>query len=106
VYERFVGLGFSSDFSLYRGSKVDVRFVLNRLPTRRMHQALTTSFNSARLLFPGKEHLAIVSAVTMEQMDDINPVYRAIGTDEEQLEAVAAIVNQPRGSPPFVIFGP
>lgn len=106
VYENYVSLRFDSAFSLYKGNKVDVRFRLNRLPTRRMHLALTTAFNPNRLLFPGLEHLRGAKVVTRDQLNDINPVNRSIGQDAEQLQTVATIVNQPPGSPPFVIFGP
>jgi helicase MOV-10 len=99
-------LKFCSDFSLYTGKRVDVMFRLNRVPTRRMHQALTTSFTPARILFPASEHLDDISPVTREQLAAVDPLDAFIKDDEEQVAAIAAILNHPRGAPPFVIFGP
>lgn len=105
VHQNHVSLRFGGDFSIYKGSKFDVRFVLNRLPIRRMHSALSNTFNPVRLLFPGPENI-ISSRVTSAEMRNITPVYRPLGEDEEQLETVTAIVNQRPGSVPFVVFGP
>ncbi|KAJ7249435.1 RNA helicase [Mycena rebaudengoi] len=74
---------------VHHGTKFDVRFTLNRLPHRRMHQALINSFKPRQILFPG-----------------ITPVNRQIAEDPEQLETVAAILHQPPGSVPFIVFGP
>lgn len=105
VHQYHVSLRFGGDFNIYRGSKFDVRFVLNRLPIRRMHYALSNTFNPIRLLFPGPENITSARVSRME-MRDITPIYRPLGEDEEQLETVAAIVNQRPGSVPFVVFGP
>jgi helicase MOV-10 len=105
VHQNYVSLRFGGDFSVFRGSKFDVRFVLNRLPLRRMHDALANTFNPTRLLFPGPRNI-ISARVTPAEIRDITPVYRPLREDEEQLETVAAIVNQRPGSVPFVVFGP
>jgi helicase MOV-10 len=52
-----VQLRFSDKFNLYKDGLVDVHFVLNRVPTRRMHQALAIRPATARLLFPDQCHL-------------------------------------------------
>ena len=106
VHQNHVSLRFSDDFSIYKGNKFDVRFVLNRLPFRRMHQALTNNFNPTRLLFPGPEHILGLMRVTKNKIDEINPIYRPLGEDKEQKETVAAILNLKPGSVPFVVFGP
>jgi len=106
VYQNHVSLAFGENFNTYRGTKFDVRFVLNRLPFRRMHHALVNKFNPARILFPGLVHIQGVSRVRPEQIRDIVPFDRPVGDDEEQMETVAAIMNQKPGSPPFVLFGP
>jgi helicase MOV-10 len=106
VYAKHVSLHFGDSFSTYRGTKFDVRFVLNRLPFRRMHQAVTNKFNPSRLLFPEPEHIRGVQRVTLDKIVDLVPFYRPLGEDEEQMETVAAIVNQKPGSVPFVVFGP
>jgi helicase MOV-10 len=79
---------------------------LNRLPHRRMHQALTNSFRESRILFPRAEHLLRNQRVSDSERNNVTPVNRRIAEDLEQLETVVAIVHQPRGSPPFVVFGP
>ena len=101
-----VSLRFGEEFSTYKGTKFDVKFVLNQLPYRRMHQALSNSFNPARLLFPGPEHLRGAKRVTQAQIDMIVPINRVLRDDDEQMETVAAILNQKPGSIPFVLFGP
>lgn len=106
VFENYVSLRFDDTFSTYRGNSFDIRFVLNRLSFRRMHAAITNTNNPTRLLFPGLEHVRNMQRVTHALMNDIVPINRQIGEDPEQLECVAAIVNLPPGSPPFVVFGP
>lgn len=101
-----VSLRFGEEFSVYKGNKVDVKFVLNQLPYRRMHHALSNSFRPARLLFPGPEHLRGARRVTQAQINMISPINRLLREDDEQMETVAAILNQKPGSIPFVLFGP
>ncbi|KAJ8087535.1 hypothetical protein PM082_006366 [Marasmius tenuissimus] len=108
VQESHVSLRFGDNFSTYRGTSFDVRFVLNRLSFRRMHAAVTNGNSPERLLFPALQHLrqAQNKLLTQHQMDEITPINRLIGEDPEQLQTVAAIVNLPPGSVPFVVFGP
>ncbi|KAJ7669415.1 RNA helicase [Mycena polygramma] len=106
VYQSHVSLRFGENFSTYKGTKFDVKFTLNRLPHRRMHQALTNSFKESRILFPRDEHILRNRRVSASERDSITPVNRRIAEDPEQFETVVAIVHQPRGSPPFVVFGP
>ncbi|KAK7047845.1 hypothetical protein VNI00_006173 [Paramarasmius palmivorus] len=106
VHEQYVSLRFDDNFSTYRGTSFDVRFVLNRLSLRRMHAVVTNTNNPKRLLFPGPEHIRRNRPVTQQQLDDITPFNRHVGEDPEQLETVAAIINMPPGSVPFVVFGP
>ncbi|KAJ7746480.1 RNA helicase [Mycena maculata] len=106
VHQTHVSLRFDDKFSTYKGTKFDVNFTLNRLPHRRMHQALTNSFKESRILFPRAEHLARNQRVSVIQRNTISPVNRRIAEDPEQLETVAAIIHQPRGAVPFIVFGP
>ena len=106
VHAYHISLYFSDSFSMFRGTRFDVRFKLNRLTLRRMHQALTNKYDPPRLLFPGPEHIQGRVRVTPRQIAGITPFNRAVGGDEEQMETVAAIVNQKPGSVPFVVFGP
>jgi len=98
-----IKLRLNDDFSLYRGSEVDVQFVLNRLPFRRMHQGLTVSLSPPRVLFPEINHAWTSPVPPENKMTFVN---RAIGENPEQAGAVAAILRQPPGSLPFIIFGP
>lgn len=100
-----VSLRFNSKFSTYKGTIFDVRFVLNRLPLRRMHQTLTVKIDSTRFTFPEPEHVKS-APVNIDQLNSITPINRIIGEDHEQLLTVAAILHQPPGSVPFIIFGP
>jgi helicase MOV-10 len=100
-----VTLYFSDGFSNYRGNKYDIRFVYNRLPERRKHQAVISPYKPMRLLFPDKSHIKNSRATPAEVLA-INPVNRELQSNYEQLEAVAAIATQPPGSVPFIIFGP
>ncbi|SJL11598.1 uncharacterized protein ARMOST_15004 [Armillaria ostoyae] len=101
-----VKLRFSDAFNTYRGTKFDVRFVLNRLPYRRAHHALINKNDPVRLLFPGPEHLREARLVSQATVKELIPLNRSLGGNPAQLEAVAAIVHQPRGSVPFILFGP
>ncbi|KAK0496609.1 P-loop containing nucleoside triphosphate hydrolase protein [Armillaria luteobubalina] len=101
-----VGLRFNDAFNTYRGTKFEVRFVLNRLSFCRMHDALGNKSDPPRLLFPGSEHLTTERPVTSAMLEELSPLNRDIGRNKEQLETVAAILNQPRGSVPFIVFGP
>ncbi|KAJ7676479.1 P-loop containing nucleoside triphosphate hydrolase protein [Mycena rosella] len=106
VHQDHVSLRFADTFSTYRGTKFDVKFTLNRLPHRRMHQALVNPWKESRVLFPRAEHILRNLPVSASQRSSISPVNRRIAEDPEQFETVAAIVHQPPGSPPFVVFGP
>jgi helicase MOV-10 len=75
------------------------------MPLRRMHQAVMSNVNPARLLFPKLEHIKGMP-ITHADLIAITPINRSIGEDEEQLLTVASILHQPPGSVPFVIFGP
>ncbi|KAF8206083.1 P-loop containing nucleoside triphosphate hydrolase protein [Mycena galopus ATCC 62051] len=106
VHQNRVSLRFDDRFSTYKGTKFDVKFTLNRLPHRRMHHALTNNFKESRIVFPRAEHLLRNTRVTALQRNSISCVNRRIVEDAEQFDAVVAIVHQPPGSPPFVVFGP
>ena len=100
-----VSLRFNDQFSTFKGNRFDVQFVLNRIPLRRQHQALTAKYELNRLLFPDLEH--DLGPVT--DFDDDNttpPINRILLGNPEQLMAVSTIVHSPPGSLPFVIFGP
>ncbi|KAF7291981.1 RNA helicase [Mycena indigotica] len=97
VHQNHVSLRFGDEFSTYRGNKFDVRFTLNRLPLRRMHQALTNKSNPQRLLFPDARAPSLNRRSSTAEMDQILPVNRLVAEDKEQLETVAAILHRPKG---------
>lgn len=101
-----VVLRFNDKFKPLRGAEVDVRFTLNRLPDRRIHQALVSDFAPSRLLFPCDVHVQGQGPPAYAQAEDISLVNRNVAGNAEQLQAVLAIRNRPPGSVPFVIFGP
>ncbi|KAJ6581930.1 P-loop containing nucleoside triphosphate hydrolase protein [Mycena capillaripes] len=106
LHQSHLSLRFDEKFNTNKGTKFDVKFTLNRLPHRRMHQALTNSFKESRIFFPRAEHLLRNQKVLAFQRNSVSPVNRRIVEAPEQFETVVAIVHQPPGSPPFVVFGP
>jgi helicase MOV-10 len=106
VLEKSVYLQFNRSFHCFSGQRFDVRFALNRTTYRRMHQAMNTAYSEKRTLFPGPEEVVNLQPPTEEQWGEIRTVERMIMDNKPQMEAIATIVNRPKGSPPFVVFGP
>ncbi|KAG8913246.1 hypothetical protein FRC01_004650, partial [Tulasnella sp. 417] len=109
VEQNRVGLKFDPSFHSFRGQKYDVRFELNRLTLRRMHQAVShTKFREERVLFPNED---IVKRLRMHkplavQMNGYFPFDKQIATNKPQWLAVTAIAELGPGAVPFVVFGP
>ncbi|KAF9443543.1 hypothetical protein P691DRAFT_787924, partial [Macrolepiota fuliginosa MF-IS2] len=101
-----VSLRFRDDFTAPRGMKFDVQFLFNRISYRRMYHILQNSFDPKRLLFPGPEHIRDGRAPTAAQKENLVLFNRKLEEDDEQLGAIAAILNMVPGSVPFVVFGP
>ena len=106
VYERAVDLQFHASFTALRGQKFDVRFDLNRITYRRMHQAIDTAFAPPRVLLPSEAHIKGLKKPKQSAMDSLKLIDRKIATNPPQLRAIAAIVNRLPGSPPLIVFGP
>lgn len=103
VHKEIVGLMFHKSFSNPdKNQRFDVRFKLNRHPLRRQHQALGSTFTPEHLLFPLQLHVH----TRTEDATVITPHNRMLANNSRQLDAVSAIVNNPPGSVPFVVFGP
>jgi helicase MOV-10 len=98
-----VALKFATSFNSIRGERYDVRFSLSRGPLRRMHQSLDTAC-PARLLFPKPSHRHIT--LPTNQTDALSLFNRNIEQNPHQSLAVRSILHLPRGSPPFIVFGP
>ena len=97
---------FSEKFQGFRGSNIDVKFVLNRLPDRRMHQAVLSLMDRSEILFPTPDMVSRLRPSTSADLPVADLVDRTLARNREQLETIAAIVNRPPGSVPFVVFGP
>ena len=52
-----LNLFFSKKIGTAKSVRADIRFVYNRLPERRKHQAVTSPYKPTRLLFPDKAHI-------------------------------------------------
>ncbi|KAL1743982.1 P-loop containing nucleoside triphosphate hydrolase protein [Schizophyllum fasciatum] len=103
VRQAEVGLKFHTSFGWTSSQRYTVRFKLNRVPLRRQHQALDMVFSQPRALYPDEEHLLSATRFSTAGIRTINPL---MGTNLPQLQAVASIVKLPKGSLPFVVFGP
>lgn len=102
VLREDVGLQFHGSFDWNATQRYKVQFKLNRMPMRRQHQAIDSSFPNARVLFPS-ESLLPRAPYAMKRIQLFNPL---LEDNAPQLEAVNAIIRQAPGSVPFVIFGP
>ncbi|THH07161.1 hypothetical protein EW145_g3579 [Phellinidium pouzarii] len=91
----------SSGFSTYRGKRFDVQFVLNRIPFKRAHQAVTSSFSSRRLLFPDVNDKKL-SSVSGEELAFFK---RCIGENPAQKDVVEAVLSMVPGCSPLIIYG-
>jgi helicase MOV-10 len=101
-----VGLRFDNKFNAFKGQKFDVRFCLNRLTIRRMHQALDAGNMKliSRILFPQEQDIGRKPSSTTIAM--VNPANRDVQNNLPQMLAVTAIRNLRPGSAPFIVFGP
>jgi helicase MOV-10 len=97
-------------FDLSQHARFVLRFRHNRITLRRQYRALFTSFPPPRrLLFPSvsdiklKQHLSRAETYNLKFRHLIN---RRIRDDPQQLRAVVSILEQPKGSVPFIIYGP
>ncbi|KAL0574390.1 hypothetical protein V5O48_007565 [Marasmius crinis-equi] len=100
-----VGIRFHSSFrkTASNSDRFLVRFRFNRYPLRRQHQALNMKFPLNHILFPIPERDGRPEVPSFEGLAFINP---NIANNERQVQAVASILYRPRGSVPFIIFGP
>ena len=97
---------FNKKFTALKGHKVNVRFKLNRVPDRRMHQAVTSTITRPEVLFPTTNMIRDLRRPTPAEIDSLGVVDRNLSQNPEQLETIAAIATRPLGSVPFVVFGP
>ena len=81
--------------------RYNVRFKLNRHMIRREQYALDSEFTEERALFPTTSHIP-----TTQYIDALQTVNPCVSTNARQLQAIVSILNQPKGAPPFIVFGP
>ncbi|KAH9041519.1 RNA helicase, partial [Lactarius deliciosus] len=95
-------------FNLYRGVQFLLRFRLNRVTLRRQYHALASSGGRLRhLLFPSDSDIKQPNRrLSKAEIDKLPLVNENIRDDEQQLQTVVSILQQPKGSVPFIIFGP
>ena len=98
------------DFNLFSGTQFVLRFKHNRITLRRQYHALTTSFPPPRrLLFPSVSDIKSnqnLSGTEIYNLKFRHLVNRRIRDDPQQLQAVVSILGQPKGSVPFIVYGP
>ena len=102
-----ISLEVPTSFHLYRGVQILLRFRLNRITLRRQYHALASSLaHLRRLLFPDPSDIKPVQRFSEGQIARLQLVNKNIGEDKQQLQTVVSILGQPKGTVPFIIFGP
>jgi helicase MOV-10 len=103
-----MSLKLPTDFNLYRGATFTLRFRLNRITLRRQYHVLATSFTpQRRLLFPSVSDIKpIERRLSRAEIDDLQLFNESIRDDEQQLQTVISLLQQPKGTVPFIIYGP
>jgi len=98
------------DFNLFPGAQFVLRFRHNRTTLRRQYHALTTLFPPPRrLLFPSVSDIKSNRNLPGTEIYDLkfrHLMNRRIRDDPQQLHAVVSILEQPKGSVPFIVYGP
>ena len=106
VFERRVRVRFSEKFTWTKNDDWDVRFMFNRTVIRRMLLAVHSAFPLNRILFPSPVFAPGLVPPNQTEINRIRPFDMRMASNQPQLTAVAAIVKRPKGSIPFIVFGP
>jgi helicase MOV-10 len=94
-------------FDPYTGAQFIVRFRLNRITLRRQYHALASfSTSLRRLLFPVAADIKPMQYLSKAEIDNLKLMNDNIHDDNQQLQTIVSILRQPKGSVPFIIFGP
>ena len=94
-------------FELHRGAQFILRFRLNRMTLRRQYHALAGSITALRrLLFPSAPDIKPMPYLSRAEIANLKLVNENIRNDDQQLQTIVSILRQPKGSVPFIIFGP
>jgi helicase MOV-10 len=105
-----MSLRLPTNFEFSRGPIFRLSFRLNRITLRRQYHALATLFTpQRRLLFPSLVDIQPterrLSRVEIEKLK-LKLSNQSIRDDKQQLQTVISILQQPKGTVPFIIFGP
>ena len=90
------------DFPRISGPHWDVRFTVNRLLFRRMHDSVCKAQLHGRILFPSPAHQSRLPSGPLASL----VLDRRIASNSQQSLAVRRIASKPPGGIPFIIFGP
>ena len=103
-----MSLRLPTNFEFSRGPIFRLSFRLNRITLRRQYHALATLFTpQRRLLFPSPVDIqSIERRLSRVEIEDLELSNQSIRDDEQQLQTVISILQQPKGTVPFIIFGP
>jgi hypothetical protein len=94
-------------FNSCHGARFLLRRRLNRNVLCRQYEALASSLTHLRrLLFPTASDIKSTQCLSEIEIYNLPLVNRDISKDEQQLHVVVSILQQPKGSVPFIIFGP
>jgi len=102
-----MSLKMPTDFNLYTGAQFILRFRLNRITLRRQYHALANfSTSLRRLLFPSAVDIRPMQYLSRTEIDRLDLVNENIRGDDQQLQTIVSVIGQPKGTVPFIIFGP
>ena len=106
-----ISLEVPRSFNFYLGVQFLLHFGLNRITLCRQYHALASQNPSRlaplrRLLFPSASDIKPVQQFSEDEVARLQLVNENIREDEQQLQTVVSILQQPKGTVPFVIFGP
>jgi helicase MOV-10 len=104
-----ISLRVPTEFNLQRGVPFMLRFRVNRITLRRQYHALASLSHGnipCRLLFPSAADIGPMQRLSRAEISNLELVNENIRGDDQQLRTVVSILEQPRGSVPFIIFGP
>jgi helicase MOV-10 len=105
-----MSLRLPAEFNLYQGAQFVLQFRHDRTLLRYQYHALAVSFASPRrLLFPSAPDIKPKQGLSRVEIDNLkfrSLVNRSIRDDPQQLQAVVSVLEQPKGSVPFIIYGP
>ena len=102
-----VKLQFGEQFNLSRlGDRFDIQLVLNRMPLRRAHFAVTMNNPLDRILFPIPSNLPDVEETGNDQGSLPSNINLQTSQNLEQLRLIMKVLARPPGSPALILFGP